>query len=708
MQKFVVYLLYKIESHGRRLIAAAIVLLVLFLLVRSTTWVGALENGSLSGRDDRYAATVSKDVFGDSFSKVVYLNQGWDSTDSLWFYNTTQGSDLLPYDFFVSLEQADSEEPFTSRENMNRYRYLPQNPSGGDPDGLPVGMVADTYCGKRVLGLQEKYCGKTYVGFTCAACHSSQVNVNGVGIRIDGGPAAADMDGFMSGLAAALDKTLTDPNKRTRFVSKVRDRCTFTKSVSLNCDYRSNQAVLDDLKTYALHLKAYNFFNASYYTIQKKDTPLEYGYGRLDAFGRIYNRVLEHVTSRQGLVNLLTPVLGPDQLATVMAKVTSKTVLSAEDRDSVEQSLMDTLAADTSKLDTLRKGMFNSPNAPVSYPFLWDIPQSDFVQWNGIGANAGAGPLGRNTGEVIGVFATLDWEATERWMPAPLTGFLGLGPKDIRFQSSAKGHNLGQIEDRLKTLQAPKWEEAHKLGLLPEFDSQRVTRGRQLYNDHCLSCHAVIKDTTDPGRRVVAQMEKFSVAGTDQTMANNSVQHQGYSGILRDQYASTDVGSLLLTEKMPVATLLIKATENVVATPDPDKWFFTRWADWAVDLIRGIHGNPVKASAKQGNYLPDTPMTPFSSLLAYKSRPLDGIWATAPYLHNGSVPTLYDLLLPPSQRPTKFTVGSREFDPVHVGFKSSGYTGFVFDTSLPATAMPAMTTDLVVFRNRTDWIWLSI
>ena len=34
-------------------------------------------------------------------------------------------------------------------------------------------------------------------------------------------------------------------------------------------------------------------------------------------------------------------------------------------------------------------------------------------------------------------------------------------------------------------------------------------------------------------------------------------------------------------------------------------------------------------------------------LLAYKARPLTGIWATAPYLHDGSVPTLYDLLLPP-------------------------------------------------------------
>ena len=46
---------------------------------------------------------------------------------------------------------------------------------------------------------------------------------------------------------------------------------------------------------------------------------------------------------------------------------------------------------------------------------------------------------------------------------------------------------------------------------------------------------------------------------------------------------------------------------------------------------------------------------------------LDGVWATAPYLHNGAVPTLKDMLLPQDQRATKFCVGSREFDPVDVG-----------------------------------------
>ena len=52
----------------------------------------------------------------------------------------------------------------------------------------------------------------------------------------------------------------------------------------------------------------------------------------------------------------------------------------------------------------------------------------------------------------------------------------------------------------------------------------------------------------------------------------------------------------------------------------------------------------------------------------YAARPLYGIWAAAPFLHNGSVPTLYDLLLPPERRPKTFALGAREYDPVKLGF----------------------------------------
>jgi hypothetical protein len=52
----------------------------------------------------------------------------------------------------------------------------------------------------------------------------------------------------------------------------------------------------------------------------------------------------------------------------------------------------------------------------------------------------------------------------------------------------------------------------------------------------------------------------------------------------------------------------------------------------------------------------------------YAARPLYGIWAAAPFLHNGSVPTVYDLLLPPERRPKTFALGARQYDPVKLGF----------------------------------------
>ena len=52
----------------------------------------------------------------------------------------------------------------------------------------------------------------------------------------------------------------------------------------------------------------------------------------------------------------------------------------------------------------------------------------------------------------------------------------------------------------------------------------------------------------------------------------------------------------------------------------------------------------------------------------YRARPLNGVWATAPYIHNGSVPSLYWMLMPQKDRPKQFCLGARDFDPKTVGF----------------------------------------
>ena len=65
--------------------------------------------------------------------------------------------------------------------------------------------------------------------------------------------------------------------------------------------------------------------------------------------------------------------------------------------------------------------------------------------------------------------------------------------------------------------------------------------------------------------------------------------------------------------------------------------------------IVGPRAQPLRDDARAARY--QRCMTDTNPVLAYKGRPLTGIWATPPYLHNGSVPTLYDLLLPPEDRP---------------------------------------------------------
>jgi hypothetical protein len=70
--------------------------------------------------------------------------------------------------------------------------------------------------------------------------------------------------------------------------------------------------------------------------------------------------------------------------------------------------------------------------------------------------------------------------------------------------------------------------------------------------------------------------------------------------------------------------------------------------------------------------------------LGYKARPLAGIWATPPYLHNSSVPNLYQMLVPATRRFAKFYLGSTRFDPKHVGYETLQFAGaFEMDTTKP-------------------------
>jgi hypothetical protein len=285
------------------------------------------------------------------------------------------------------------------------------------------------------------------------------------------------------------------------------------------------------------------------------------------------------------------------------------------------------------------------------------------------------------------VFGILDWTAHKPdgfSLSALLTG--QKKKSDIvDFKSSIDVVNLGRLESHLKSLMSPQWPE----NILGKIDSEKAGRGQLIYSRYCQSCHEVIiRDNWD--RRVIAKMTALDLIGTDTAAATNAVTYTGKSGNLEHTVQTVDVGDLILAEDAPVVQILTSATKGVIATPDADKWFIRRWFDRLYTIGASFFNNTIPNTIKSGNYKPDTTSSPYNSLVAYKGRSLNGIWATAPYLHNGSVPTLWDLLLPAAKckegpdygeyRPKEFRVGSRAFDPVKVGFRTTGYDGFRFTT----------------------------
>ena len=85
---------------------------------------------------------------------------------------------------------------------------------------------------------------------------------------------------------------------------------------------------------------------------------------------------------------------------------------------------------------------------------------------------------------------------------------------------------------------------------------------------------------------------------------------------------------------------------------------------------------------------PKERFTHFRKTNGYANQPLDGIWLRSPYLHNGSVPTLWDLLQPAAKRPKSFYRGYDVIDQKNLGYVSTvGQEGdrryFAYDTTLP-------------------------
>ena len=158
---------------------------------------------------DRNADGLTRDPLGESVQKVVYLDQGWSPGDSRRYYFTSQGSQILPYDWFLVLEQPENDQLFRDQKNLLKFRYLVQQPDSMNPDGLPVGFAKDN--GRD----------RTWLGFTCAACHTGEIHYKEIAYRIDGGPALSDTTGFLRTLTEALKATRDQEAKFDRFAKSV-------------------------------------------------------------------------------------------------------------------------------------------------------------------------------------------------------------------------------------------------------------------------------------------------------------------------------------------------------------------------------------------------------------------------------------------------------------------------------------------------------
>jgi mono/diheme cytochrome c family protein len=134
--------------------------------------------------------------------------------------------------------------------------------------------------------------------------------------------------------------------------------------------------------------------------------------------------------------------------------------------------------------------------------------------------------------------------------------------------------------------------------------------------------------------------------------------------------------------------------------------FFDAISPILKDTIRKAGGEPEgdtnlwRPSKKNEQDLPE----------GYPNRALPAVWASPPYLHNGSVPNLYQLLLPAEQRDKTFPVGHREYDPVHLGYTlRPARTRFLFDTRVPGNSNaghsgPAYGTDQLTDDQRWELI----
>lgn len=540
------------------------------------------------------------------------LDQNWNADQITRWHEASQGSRLLPLAWMRALEQPGNTRAFLDDAHMEALGYLPSTTRHGQR--LPVGFAVDRTDARRLGETNLKWKSRQRRNEPWVGFNCSACHT----ARIDYEGRSLRVEGGpgmadFQGFIEALDAALV----ATRADPGKFDR--FAKAVLAREDTPANRTLLNDALGRLIRRQTE--------LARLNATDLRYGPGRVDAFGHIFNKVAY--------------------------------AAGAEDQ------------------------LPNPSDAPVSYPFLWNVPQHDRLQWNGQINNTvisggrqpvDIGALGRNVGEVIGVFADIE-----------------VGERRLRgFRSSADVRNLIRLEQQLGSLRPPAWPS----DLFPaDPDHARLAaEGAELFRTRCESCHARL-ERTDLVTPIRADFSYFNPAlstppgrprrpppGTDPWMACNAFLKEARTGRLRGvprDYIGRE--SDLGTEDR-LSDMLVVLVTGALVNQAPTIVVTTLASAMGLEPPPEIT-LPVDGSLTEREIRLQICMSSGSDKLGYKARPLTGIWATAPYLHNGSVRTLYELLLPDEARETSFPVGSREFDPRDVGFRPiSGPGGFIFRT----------------------------
>ncbi|KMW58821.1 hypothetical protein AIOL_003801 [Candidatus Rhodobacter oscarellae] len=224
---------------------------------------------------------------------------------------------------------------------------------------------------------------------------------------------------------------------------------------------------------------------------------------------------------------------------------------------------------------------------------------------------------------------------TERNFSAALGA--GVSPVTVDAES------LFRIRDWIDTLEAPKFP--------GEINMALAETGAPLFETHCAACHGMGNADYDE------QLAAYEVA----MAAKETGEDHAAEALIKPTRYDYDTG------KYPYLGQVVGLEE--IGTD------VGRWASYDQDF----------AAAQMGLYA-GTPyrFRHFKKTDGYANHPLDGIWARSPYLHNGSVPTLRDLMNTAAERPKTWLRGARELDLVKVGYRSDARSGgtFTYDTNV--------------------------